>query len=83
MKRITQRTIAERLKLGRPYLSEMLAGKRRPSPKVAMRLERMTGINTRIWLYGKCSEIRSEIENFFKKKINFGRGNIPRKEKQA
>lgn len=46
-----------------------------------MRLERMTGINTRIWLYGKSSEIRSEIESFFKKKINFGRGNVKKESK--
>jgi len=82
MKRITQRDIADRLKVGKPWLSELLAGKRRPGPKTAMRLERMTGINVRIWLYGKSSEIRSEIETFFQKKINFCRGAVSKKEEQ-
>lgn len=76
MERISQRAVAQKLGLGRPYLSEMLAGKRRPSPQAAIRLERVTGIDIRVWLYGKRREIRSQLERFLGQKINFGRGRI-------
>ena len=74
MKKITQKTVADRLRISSGLFSMYLAGKRRPGPETAMRLERATGINARVWLYGSASEIISDLERFFGKKINFRRG---------
>lgn len=73
-RKITQKAIAKKLRLGESAISEMLSGKYRVSSKTALRLERKTGINIRVWLNGSKTEIRSELESFFGGKINFSVG---------
>jgi transcriptional regulator with XRE-family HTH domain len=46
-----QNSIAVRAVISEQFLSNILAGKRRPSPEIAARLEKATGINRLAWLY--------------------------------
>jgi plasmid maintenance system antidote protein VapI len=64
IKRTTQKEIAKAANIGQDFLSHIVRGRRRCPPKVAVRLENITGINRKIWVWGTSTEIRSAVENF-------------------
>lgn len=74
----TQRMVARRIGVSPSQFCQMLKGKKRPSPPMASRLEVLTGIGIRTWLFGKPDEIRRELEKVYGK-INFKRGRVPGK----
>lgn len=54
-------------KTGKPvkYLSDMANASKRPGRKLSKHLEKHTGIEASVWLFGTASEIKSAlIENF-------------------
>lgn len=78
MKRtITQKDLAEILGVKRSNLSEVFSGKLRFGSERSARLEKITGIGIRTWLFGKPDEIRKELEKVYGK-INFKRGRLPK-----
>jgi len=79
-RKISQKDVAALLGLPGPSLSEMLAGKRRPSRNMALELEKKSGVGRFVWLYGNPSELREEIERALGRTLNFGRGRLPGEE---
>jgi len=60
----TQKEIA-RLALIKPdFLSHIIRGRRRCPPAVAVRLEEVTGIGRKTWVWGEPQEIRQELEKY-------------------
>ena len=51
MRRGTLSDIANKVGLMPPNLCNILAGSRRPSPKLAIRLEAITGIDKAVWIF--------------------------------
>jgi len=51
MKYINQKQTAEALGISQAFLSEILSGKKRPSPKMAASLEQTSGKHRLAWLY--------------------------------
>lgn len=78
MKRtITQKELAGILGVKRSNLSEMLSGKLGLGRDRSARLEQITGIGIRTWLFGTPDEIKRELEKVYGK-INFKRGRLPK-----
>lgn len=46
-------------------IDQMLRGKRKPSPRLAVKLEQTTGIPRLTWLYGSTEEIKAALADFF------------------
>jgi len=44
------------------HLYDIVAGRRTPSPKLAVKLEALTGIDRRAWLYPEEFGLKSKIE---------------------
>ena len=65
MERMTQKELAQRVGITRQHFSQIKARSRLPSRKLAVRLEKITGIKRMIWLYGTTDEIREQLEHFF------------------
>jgi plasmid maintenance system antidote protein VapI len=63
-KRTTQKEIAKAANIGQDFLSHIVRGRRRCPPTVAVRLENITGIDRKVWVWGTSKEIRSAIEQF-------------------
>jgi len=61
METTTMTSIAERLGVSRGFLSNVFAGRRRPSPARATEWERITGINIHVWLFASGDEIRRRL----------------------
>jgi transcriptional regulator with XRE-family HTH domain len=78
MKITTQKSLSERLGIDPALFSKMLKGKKRLTASKAARVEHITGIGIRIWLFGKPEEIRRELERVYGR-INFKRGRLPGK----
>jgi transcriptional regulator with XRE-family HTH domain len=78
MKTIIQKELSSRLQLDPPFFNKILSGKKKPTAPVAARLEQLTGIGIRTWLFGKPEEIKRELEKIYGK-INFKRGRLPGK----
>ena len=76
MERITQTVLAETLGVTRPFLCELLQGKRRVMPDTAARLESISGVGRMTWMYGRPLDIRRELERVYGR-INFRRGRLP------
>ena len=49
--KITQNVLAAQVGVRQSYISDLLNRKKRPSPEVAARLEKATGIHRLSWLY--------------------------------
>lgn len=60
-KKITQKEIAELAHIGPDFLSHIIRGNRRCPPRVALRLEEVTGISKVTWVWGSPSEIREAV----------------------
>jgi len=78
---IAQRELAKVLGVNRSNLSELLSGKKRFGKNNSARLEKITGIELRTWLFGKPEEIRCELEKVYGR-INFKRGRLPKNEEK-
>jgi len=78
---ITQRELAKVLGVNRSNLSELLNGKKRFGKNKSARLEEITGIRLRTWLFGKPEEIRQELEKVYGR-INFKRGRLSKNEEK-
>lgn len=78
MKRIKQTDIANELGIAASFFCHIINGQRRPSPQKAIELEKKSGIERMIWLYGKHHDLRRELEKKYGKIINFSKGR-PRK----
>ncbi|HRR55889.1 MAG TPA: helix-turn-helix transcriptional regulator [Acidobacteriota bacterium] len=48
---LSRRQLAEKIGCTRQFIDFIFAGKRRPSPDLAARLEHETGVDRRAWLY--------------------------------
>lgn len=68
--KITQRKLAEVLKLNRSSLCNILHGRRRPSLAKAVALEKISGIPRLLWLFGDKVQLRREIKTLYGE-INF------------
>ena len=61
-KRTTQREIARQAQIGPDFLSHIVRGYRRCPPRVALRLEAVTGISRNTWVWGAPSDIRQALD---------------------
>ena len=61
-KRTTQKEIARQAQIGPDFLSHIVRGYRRCPPRVALRLEAVTGISRNTWVWGAPSDIRQELD---------------------
>ena len=66
-KKLTQREIAESARIGPDFLSQIVRGKRRCPPAVALRLEAVTEIDKAVWVWGTPEEIRDAVREACKK----------------
>ncbi|MCP3887515.1 MAG: helix-turn-helix domain-containing protein [Desulfobulbaceae bacterium] len=72
-KHITQKEIAQLAHIQPDFLSHIVRGRRRCPPAVAVRLEEVTGIERKLWVWGDPKDIRQELENYlYSKPINHG-----------
>jgi transcriptional regulator with XRE-family HTH domain len=76
MKTITQRELSKRLGVDPSFFCKVINGKKRPNADKAARLESVSGIGIRTWLFGKPTELRRELERVYGK-INFLKGRRP------
>lgn len=65
MKTITQKKLAQLLDVDPSFLCKMLRGDRRPSPHMAAKLEQITGIGIRVWLYEGNIAITDSLEKIY------------------
>ena len=56
--------IARRAGIHALHLNAVLAGRRNPSPRLALRLEQATGIDRQIWVFGTPDERRAAWKKF-------------------
>ena len=61
-KRTTQKEIAWQAQIGPDFLSHIVRGYRRCPPRVALRLEAVTGISRNTWVWGAPSDIRQALD---------------------
>ena len=61
-KKTTQKEIAKQAHIGADFLSHIICGDRRCPPKVALRLEEVTGISKVTWVWGTPDEIRKAVQ---------------------
>lgn len=61
VEKLTQRQIAESAQIGPDFLSQIVRGKRRCPPPVALRLEAASGIDKAVWVWGTPDEIRDAV----------------------
>jgi plasmid maintenance system antidote protein VapI len=66
-KKITQKEIAKLANIGPDFLSHIIRGRRRCPPRVALRLEEVTGINRSIWVWSTSHELRAAVEEVCRK----------------
>lgn len=76
---ITQRALAKRLGLKPPKLCRMLKGKVSASADEADKLEKVSGIGIRMWLYRSNHVALKEALELVYGTINFKRGRLPGK----
>ena len=60
-KKITQKEIARLAQIGPDFLSHIIGGRRPYPPKVAIRLEAVTGIDKSLWVWGDPLELRTAM----------------------
>ena len=63
-KNITQKEIAQLALIKPDFLSHIIRGRRRCPPSVAVRLEEVTGIERKTWVWGEPKEIRQAVDNY-------------------
>ena len=61
---MTQKEIAKKLGCSQQFISAVLHGRKRPSPRMAARLERITGVPLRVWLLGTPKQRQRGWEKF-------------------
>lgn len=59
--KITQRSMANQAQIGPDFLSQIIRGRRRCPPDVAVRLEGATGICRVTWVWGSPAEIQDAV----------------------
>jgi len=74
-KMITQTDLSEKLGIKKSQLSKILSGKQRLSRKMAIEVEKLTGINRIVFMDGSQADIIEAIEEIYGK-INFNVGRI-------
>jgi len=67
VEKLTQRQIAESAQIGPDFLSQIVRGRRRCPPAVALRLEAATEIDKAVWVWGTPEEIRKAVREACKK----------------
>jgi plasmid maintenance system antidote protein VapI len=63
-KQITQKEIAKSALIKPDFLSHIIRGRRRCPPSVAVRLEEVTGIERKTWVWGEPKDIRQAVDNY-------------------
>ena len=63
-KKITQKEIAKLALIKPDFFSHIIRGRRRCPPLVAVRLEEVTGIERKTWVWGEPKEIRQAVEDY-------------------
>lgn len=66
-KKTTQKEIANMANIGPDFLSHIIRGRRRCPRDVAVRLEKVTGIDRTTWVWGTSLEIRLAVEEACRK----------------
>jgi plasmid maintenance system antidote protein VapI len=61
-KKTTQKIIAKLANIKPDFLSHIVRGRRACPPRVALRLEEVTGIDKQIWVWGTIEEKRAAVE---------------------
>ena len=62
MKHGTQKMLANRLDISTSYLNDIIRGRAKCPPTLALRLERTTGIDRTIWVWGSVDEIKTSLD---------------------
>lgn len=62
MKHGSQKLIANNLEISPSYLNDIIKGRAKCPPALALRLERTTGINRAIWVWGSVDEIKTALD---------------------
>ncbi|BCO09238.1 hypothetical protein GF1_16140 [Desulfolithobacter dissulfuricans] len=83
MKRGTLKHIAKFSGITPQHLSDILARRKTPSPRLAVTLEEHSGVSRVLWVWGTREELRAALEKAFpkpkntnlSKQINSGQGN--------
>lgn len=60
--KVTQRAIAKAAQIGPDFLYQIIRGRRRCPPPVALRLEEATGISRDIWVWGTPEEMKAAVK---------------------
>jgi len=63
-KNTTKKKIAIAAQIGPDFFYQILHGKRRCPPMVAVRLQEVTGIDRSVWVWESPEEIRKNVEQF-------------------
>jgi plasmid maintenance system antidote protein VapI len=72
-KKTTQKKIAQMALIGPDFLSHIIRGRKQCPPRVAVRLEQVTGIKRETWVWGDPKEIREAVESYiYSKPTNHG-----------
>lgn len=61
---MTQKELARKLGCSQQFISAIVRGEKRPSPKMAARLERITKVPLRVWLLGTVKQRKTGWEKF-------------------
>jgi len=63
-KKVTQRVIAQSAQISPDFLSHIIRGRRHCPPRVALRLEKVTGISRTVWVWGTPEEISQAVHQY-------------------
>jgi plasmid maintenance system antidote protein VapI len=64
MKKVTQRSTAEKIGIKGYFLNHILNSRRPCPPPLALKLEKVTGIDRTVWVWGTKEEKRTAWEAF-------------------
>lgn len=64
MKKITQRRIAEMVGIKAYFFNHILHARKKCPPSLAPKLEKLTGIDRRVWVWGSREKKRAAWEKF-------------------
>lgn len=56
---MNQTDIAQKAGVAREHLNALINGRKNPSPKLATRLQEVTGVSREIWIFGTPEERRA------------------------
>jgi len=56
-----KKDIAEKVGISPTHISDIIHGRKRPSPDLALKLEKVTGVSRLAWLYPDEYELRKRV----------------------